>query len=215
MFKFVVLSVLITYVSAGALLRGFAGGYGGGLALSRGFAGGFNGGFNGGFAGGYGAASFAAPIGPVTAAVHSRRTYSLVPTPTSYEPAIPQVIEVEANQQPVHFVFKTQSSPLTVQQVHTPGYTPQYEATRSEEAPHLLSHEIYKPIIQEVREVIQPFRKQIQEVKPVIEEVHTLVAKGEPRLRAAYAAPVAPLAAPLALAAPAYAAHAPVLANSY
>ncbi len=202
------------YGSGLALERGFAGGYGSGLALERGFVGGYGGGvaLARGFAGGYGAATFAAPIGPVTAAVHSRRTYSLLPTPSAYEAPIPQVIEVEPNEQPVHFVFKTASSPLTVQQVHTPGYTPQYEATRSEEAPHLLSHEIYKPIIQEVREVIQPFRKQIQEVKPVIEEVHTVVAKGEPKLRAAYAAPIAPLAAPLPLAAPAYAAPAPVLA---
>jgi hypothetical protein len=194
MFKFVVLAVVITYVNAGNLLRGgfgggYGGGYGGGLALEGGYGTAF-------------AAPAAVPIGPVTAAVHSTRTYELRPLALPYEAPVPQLIEVEPNEQPVHFVFRSVSSPVFVQQVHTPGAPGQYEATRSEEEPHRLSHEVYKPVIQEVREVIQPFRKMIQEVKPVLEEVHTVVAKGEPRLRAIaplpVAAPLAPLAAPLA-----------------
>ena len=184
----VLISLAITYVSAGVL-------GGAGLGLSTG----------GAYGAGYAAPlARSAPIGPVFAAVQSRRTYDVIPVPSSIEPAIPQVIEVEPNEQPVQFIFRSQSSPVLVQQVHTPGVG-QQESTRSEEEPHQLVHEVYKPIFQEVREVIQPFRKVIQKVEPVLEEVHTVVAKGEPRLRAAlplannYAAPLAaPLATPLA-----------------
>jgi hypothetical protein len=197
MFKFIVFALAITYVNAGNLLRGLSGGYGGGLALS----------------GGYGPALRSGPIGPVTAAVQSTRSYEVRPVALYQEPAIPQLIEVEPSEQPIHFVFRSQSSPVFVQQVHTPSGPGQYEATRSEDAPHHLVHEVYKPIIQELREVIQPFRKVIQEVKPVLEEVHTVVAKGEPRLRAAIAPiPVAaPYAAPALRAAPVFR-SAPLLA---
>jgi len=169
-------------------------------------------------AGGYGGAGYGAglaltnnynarsvPIGPVTAAIQSTRTYEVRPLALPQEPAIPQLIEVEPNEQPVQIVFRSQSSPVFVQQVHTPGAPGQYEATRSEDEPHQLVHEVYKPVIQELREVIQPFRKVIQKVEPVLEEVHTVVAKGEPRLQAIaplpYAAPAPILnAAPLAAA---------------
>jgi len=200
-------------------LRGLSGGYGSGLALAGGYGSGLA--LGGGYAAtlntGYAPALRSVPIGPVTAAVQSRRTYEVRPFNLPQEPAIPQLIEVEPNEQPIHFVFRSQSSPVFVQQVHTPSGPGQYEATRSEDAPHHLVHEVYKPIIQELREVIQPFRKVIQEVKPVLEEVHTVVAKGEPKLRV-IAAPL-PYAAPLAYAAPAFKAapvfkSAPVLAGN-
>lgn len=105
---------------------------------------------------------------------------------------IPQVITVEPNQQPVQFLFKSQSSPLVVRQVHIPS--PQgsagYESTTSHEAPHVVRHQVVKPVIQELRETIQPFRKVIQEVRPVLEQVQTIV----PRERL----PIQPLA-PLSL----------------
>ena len=183
-------------MSAGVLTGGFGGGlglgggYGAGLALGGGYGAGLA------LGGGYGVGR-AVPIGPVHAAVHSRRTYDVIPVPTTYDAPIPQVIEVGPNVQPVHFIFRSQSSPITVQQIHTPGVGG-YEATRSEDAPHQLVHEVYKPIIQELRETIQPFRKIIQKVEPVQEEVHTVVAQGQPQL---HAAPL-PYAAPAIRAAP-------------
>jgi hypothetical protein len=197
MFKFVVLAVVITYVNAGNLLRGgFVGGSGGGfiggLAFSRGHVGPL-----------LAPTLSTVPIGPVIAAVQSTRTYEVRPLDLPSEPPVPQLIEVLPNEQPVQFVFRSASSPVLVQQLHAPGAPGQYEETRSEEEPYRLSHEVYKPVIQEVREVIQPFRTVVQEVKPVLEEVHTIVAKGEPKLHAGIgplpvAAPVQPAPFPFA-----------------
>ena len=159
----------------GGLGLGLGAGYGAPLALAGGYA--------------------RQAIGPVTAAVHSTRSYEVVPVPVSYEAAIPQTIDIPLNVQPINMIFRTQSSPLNVQQIHTPA-APTYQSSRSEDAPSVLTHESYKPVIQEYREVIQPFRKIEQRIEPVIEHVHTVVAKGEQ-----YAAPVA-LAAPVARLAP-------------
>jgi hypothetical protein len=128
------------------------------------------------------------------------RTVEYIPLALPQDIASPQVIEVEPFEQPVHMIFKSATSPLLIQQVHHKGAPAQHEATRSEEEPSHLLHEVYKPVIQEFREVIQPFRKITQEVKPVLEEVRTVVAKGE-----AYRA------APLLKAEPVLQ-HAPVLA---
>ena len=128
----------------------------------------------------------------------------MVPVPVSYEAPIPQTIDIPPNFQPVNMIFRTASSPLNVQQLHTPA-APQYESTRSEDAPSVLTHESYKPVIQEYREVIQPFRKIEQRIEPVVEHVHTVVAKGENYGGyggyggAAFAAPIKALAAPLGL----------------
>lgn len=43
--------------------------------------------------------------------------------------------------------------------------------------PYRLSHEVHKPIIQEVKEIIQPYRNIVQQVKPVIEDIRTIVPK--------------------------------------
>ena len=121
----------------------------------------------------------AVPVGPVNAAIQSTRTVEFVPINFPQEVAAPQVIEVEPFEQPVQLIFRSSTSPLLVQQLHHKGAPAQHEATRSEEEPSHLLHEVYKPVIQEFREVIQPFRKITQEVKPVVEEVRTIVAKGE------------------------------------
>lgn len=55
------------------------------------------------------------------------------------------------------------------------------EHTRSEDEPHRVVHEVYKPVIQEIREIIQPFRKVVQQVQPVVEEVQTVVHRGDGR----------------------------------
>ena len=51
------------------------------------------------------------------------------------------------------------------------------EETVSMDEPYRLSHEVHKPIIQNVREYIQPFRNIVQTLKPVIEDIRTIVPK--------------------------------------
>jgi hypothetical protein len=189
MFKFLILSLAITYCNAGAIAGGYGlgygAGYGNGLGLATGYAGGL------GLATGYaGKGVINAPIGPVSAAIQSRRTYEVLPSPLPQEPAVPQIIEVEPSIQPVQVIFRSISSPVQVQQIHTPGAPGQVESTNSEDQPHRVTHEVMRPVIQEVREVIQPYRRVVQEVRPVLEEVHTVVAKGH-RENAVLAAPVA------------------------
>jgi len=211
----------ITYCNAGAIAGGYGlgydtgyAGYGNALGLATGYAGGL--GLATGYAGkgaglGLGLATgvINAPIGPVSAAIQSRRTYEVVPSPLPQEPAVPQIIEVEPSIQPVQVIFRSISSPVQVQQIHTPGAPGQVESTNSEDQPHRVTHEVMRPVIQEVREVIQPYRRVVQEVRPVLEEVHTVVAKGH-RENAVIAPAPAVVAAPVA--APVAAVAAPVLA---
>ena len=184
MFRFVVLALTVSYVygygqSAGL---GFAAK---GLALEAPLA----------LNNGYGAVRAAVPVGPITAAIQSTRSYEVVPVALNYEAPVPQTIDVPANFQPLSMIWRTQSSPLNMEQIHTPA-AGQHESTRSEDQPSVLTHESYKPVIQEFREVIQPQRKIEQRIEPVVEHVHTVVAKGE-EYRAAQV-----LAAPLRLEAP-------------
>lgn len=51
----------------------------------------------------------------------------------------------------------------------------------SEEEPHRVIHNVYRPVIQEVTEVVQPFRKVVQKVEPVIEEMKTIISKAAPQ----------------------------------
>ena len=104
----------------------------------------------------------------------------VIPVQYNQELAAPQIIEVEPSEQPIQMIFRSATSPVFVEQIHQKG-VPHHEATRSEDEPSHLVHEVYKPVIQEFREVIQPFRKITQEVKPVLEEVRTIVAKGDDR----------------------------------
>jgi len=194
MFKFVVLVALMASSvcaggygrSFGGLGLGFSGGYGSGLGLGvgrglglglgRGIGLGYGGGLGlaTGFAGGYGGYHG----GVIPAAVQSHRSYEVVPVPLHYEAAVPVTIDIPANVQPINMIFRTASSPLNVQQIHTPA-APVYQSSRSEDEASILTHENYKPVIQKYTEVIQPFRQIEQRVQPVIENVHTVVARGE------------------------------------
>jgi hypothetical protein len=175
MFKILVLSLVVVGSHAG-----YAGG-----ALGGAFAGSLDSGAEGVAKGGYGGyglglgydAGHAAP-GPVSAAIQSKRTYEVVPTPLHQEAAVPQIIEVAPSIQPVKVVFRSISSPVHVKQIHTPGAPGQVESTKSEDELHRVTHEVMRPVLQEVREIIQPYRRVIQEVRPVLEEIHTVVAKG-------------------------------------
>jgi len=120
------------------------------------------------------------PVGPITAAIQSTRTYEVIPVALPYEAAIPQTIEVPQNVQPVNIIFRTQSSPLNLQQIHTPG-VPQFESSQSQDENSVLTHDNYRTVVQKYNEVIQPIRKINQRINPVIENVHTAVAQGEQR----------------------------------
>lgn len=115
----------------------------------------------------------------VSAAVQSKRFVDLISYPNQYDQVQPQVVEVDAITAPVQFVFRSASGPLLFQQVHIPSLHQEPQHTRSEEPAQLLTHEVFKPIVQELREVIQPYRHVTQEIKPVLEEVRTIVAQSE------------------------------------
>ncbi|CAG2173785.1 unnamed protein product [Oppiella nova] len=158
-------------------------------------------------------------IGPVTAAIETRRTHQVVDVPTSQDVIQPSTLIVEPNILPVNIEFRSQSSPVNVNQVHIPGRPGEHQATRSEEEPDRLLHEVVKPVIQEVRETIVPFRRITQEILPVQEEVQTVVARGERQQVIAQpqvvAQPVAvaqrvAVAAPVAVAQPAFAVAQPI-----
>lgn len=59
--------------------------------------------------------------GPVSAAIQTRRSVEVRPVKTAQEAVEPHVVDVEATYQPVHVVFRSASSPVMVQQIHTPA----------------------------------------------------------------------------------------------
>jgi hypothetical protein len=142
--------------------------------------------------------TYAAPqqsYGPVEAAVHSRRTVELRNVAVQQQTYQPQIIEVNSDNLPVQINFRSHSSPVNVQQTHTP-LSGSVEHASFQDQPHRLVNEVTKPIIQEVREIIQPYRRVVQEIRPVIEEIHTVVHKGE-RVAAVVAEPIVQQPLPL------------------
>ena len=117
----------------------------------------------------------------VPAAIQTKRTVEVKPVNIPQESVEPHIVDVEATYQPVHVVFRSSSSPVMVQQIHTPAQPSSVEPTQSEDEPHRVQHQVLRPVIQEVREIIQPYRRVLQEVRPVLEEVRTVVAKAEGR----------------------------------
>jgi hypothetical protein len=136
-------------------------------------------GLTNGLTGGIALGNRAHVLGPVIAAIITHRTAEVVDVPTNPDVITPQVLIVEPNLLPVTIEFRSQSSPVNINQVHIPGPPGEIKETRSEEEPDRVLHEVIKPVIQEVREIIQPFRKITQEILPVQEEVHSVVARGE------------------------------------
>jgi len=118
-------------------------------------------------------------VGPVVAAVETTRSAQVVDVPTSQDVITPQTLIIEPNVLPVNIEFRSQSSPVNVNQVHIPGRPAEVQSTRSEEEPDRLLHEVVKPVIQEVRETIAPFRRITQEILPVQEEINSVVARGQ------------------------------------
>lgn len=81
---------------------------------------------------------------PVSAAVGTKRTYEVRPVMIQGEPPVPSVVHVLPSEQPVQVVFRTHSSPVLVQQVHTPAQPPEVEKTSSEDEPHRVIHNVYR-----------------------------------------------------------------------
>ncbi|KAH7644299.1 dfp2-like protein [Dermatophagoides farinae] len=117
----------------------------------------------------------------VSAAVQTKRTVEVKPILFQSDPVEPHIVDVEASIQPVQVVFRSSSSPVMVQQIHTPAQPIHVEPTRSEDEPHTVQHQVMRPVIQEIREIIQPYRRVLQEIRPVLEEVRTVVARSEGR----------------------------------
>ncbi len=118
-------------------------------------------------------------VGPVVAAIETRRSSQVVDVPTSRDLITPQTLIVEPSLQPVNIEFRSSASPINVNQVYIPGRPGEVQATRSEEEPDRHLHEIVKPVIQEVRETVVPYRRVTQEILPIQEEINSILARGQ------------------------------------
>ncbi|KAH9421407.1 hypothetical protein DERP_010544 [Dermatophagoides pteronyssinus] len=116
---------------------------------------------------------------PLNIPVFSSHNLQVIPVNVETPMQQSQVIAIEPSTQAVHLVFKTVSNPLSIHQQHSPGERSFYETTRSEEPAHIIRHEVYKPVVQELQETIQPYRQVTQEIRPVIEKVNVIVPKAE------------------------------------
>lgn len=70
----------------------------------------------------------------------------------------PQIIDVEPDTVPIQVVFRSRSTRVQVQQIHTPSKVEEVETSRTEEEPQRVKHQLFRPVIQEVLEIIQPYR---------------------------------------------------------
>lgn len=145
--------------------------------------------------------------GPVQAAVLSQRSVQVVDVPSTGGIAPAQSIVIGPSIQPLDLEFQSQSSPVSVRQVHIPGQPNPPQFSSHQDEPDLLKQEIVKPIIHEVTEAIQPFRKITQEVRPVQETINQVITRGQQVQQvqnvAVQAAPVATVAVQAVQAAPA------------
>ena len=147
---------------------GFGGGGGGG--------GGYGSGSGGGSSGRYGSMGGGGGM-PIPAAIQSRHNVQYYDVPSTGM-VKPTSIEIGASHIPINFLFRSASSQLNVQQKHQSAQGSNQESS-SEDEPHVLSHQVKKPIYQEVKEVISPYRKITQEIKPVQEEIETIVSRNK------------------------------------
>ena len=129
-------------------------------------------GSRGGYGGGssYGSHSIELPI-------HSKHNIEVIHSPSHRDESSTHV-EVPGGTLPVYMTFKTESSPIYVKQEHK-GRGGSYQKSSSKDEPHVLVHEVVKPVIQELKEIITPYRKVIQVIEPVREERLTKVHKSE------------------------------------
>lgn len=92
-----------------------------------------------------------APVrGSLGLPVLSQHSVQYVPVHAETPYFQPQLVSVEPNVQAVQLLFKSASSPLLVQQKHFSSHGSVYQATHSQDAPHVLRHYVTKPVLQEV-----------------------------------------------------------------
>ncbi|XP_054159737.1 1,5-anhydro-D-fructose reductase-like [Oppia nitens] len=117
----------------------------------------------------------------IPAAVNTKHTvqYSDYNLPVPYTTRRPHLIQVDSTQTSFLIQFKSISSNLTVTQRHESAKAMNILRSNSMDAPHIVSHIVSKPIIQEIREVITPYRHVFQEVRPVVQEIQTIVNRKE------------------------------------
>ncbi|KAH9388827.1 hypothetical protein TYRP_008174 [Tyrophagus putrescentiae] len=147
---FIAVFALVASVSA----YGGGGGSGGGGYSSGGAgSGALSGGYSSG--GGQGGQTIQAAV----KTVHNVQYYD-VPSSGSLNPT---TIEVGASVPTITILFRSASSNLNIKQIHD-GAQGSTQETSSEDEPHVLKHQVTKPIIQE-------------EIQPVQEHIETIVAK--------------------------------------
>lgn len=119
--------------------------------------------------------------GPINAAIQTQRNVQVVDVPNNDVQPAPQSVVIGPNVQPLSLEFHSQSSPLSVQQLHHPTAPAAPQVSRHEEEADVLRQEIVKPVVQEVHETIQPIRRITQELRPVEEHVNQILNRGEQR----------------------------------
>jgi hypothetical protein len=112
--------------------------------------------------------------------IHAERRVEIKPIMTQGYDQNDHTIDIK-DDTPIVIHFRTHANRIKVEQTRVPDKPKEVEHTRSEDEPHRVIHEVYKPVIQEIREIIQPFRKVVQQVQPVVEEVQTVVHRGDGR----------------------------------
>ncbi|KAI7698038.1 hypothetical protein SSS_03230 [Sarcoptes scabiei] len=114
---------------------------------------------------------------PIKAAVNSQHfvEFQDVSLPSN-TPYAPNLIEVQSSVPSFSIKFNSVSSKVEVVHQHEPSKaSKEPKETFSEDEPHILRHQVVKPIIQEVHEIITPFRQIFQEIKPVVENIDTAI----------------------------------------
>ena len=92
------------------------------------------------------------------AAIHSKRTVSVIPVHENYEEPKINVVSVDAAEVPLVLTLKSKSSPLIVNAVHIGSEKGSIKKTKSVDPAHIRVHSIYKPILHKVQEILQPHR---------------------------------------------------------
>jgi len=116
-------------------------------------------------------------LGSYKPKIQFKKSYEMLPfygkgSGKQYQVRVPQ------DYSPVKVMFLTQNTPVHIQQKHKRGQ-PEYKKATTHEEPHVVVHEVIKPVIQEIREIIVPYRKVIQKIEPVQEERKTIVHKDD------------------------------------
>lgn len=92
------------------------------------------------------------------AAIHSRRSVSVVPVHEQYEAPKINTVSVEAAETPLVLNLKSKSSALIVNAVHIGAEHGSMKKTSSVDEPHVRIHTANRPILHEIREIVQPHR---------------------------------------------------------